>query len=84
MSVAKQVAGWIADTAFEAARALGDRLGAFHRKLTPREQKDQLEEWNRNHMPSLLTGECVVCGKPNAKDTDHCEGPVVGRKKYKP
>lgn len=84
MPIVKQIAGWLADAAFETARALGDKLGAFRRKLTPREQQDQLEEWNRNHMPSLITGACVVCDMPGAKDTEHCPGPVLGRKKRKP
>lgn len=70
------IGDWIGDTIFNAGRAVLDKARAFGRKLTPVEQKDQLEEWNRNHMPALMTGVCVVCGLANSKDTEHCPGPM--------
>jgi hypothetical protein len=66
---------WIADQLFEAGRGLVDRLGAFGRTRTKKQQREELEEWNRTHVP-LTDGKCAVCGKPNALDTEHCGGPT--------
>lgn len=66
---------WIGETLFNAGKAVLDRAKAFGRRLSPEQQREQLEDWNRNHMPSLTTGTCIVCGVKDARDTEHCPGP---------
>lgn len=70
-----KISDWIGDALFDAAQRIVGKLGAFGRKLTPTQQRDQLERWQLNHIPLLATGACVTCGKPNALDTEHCPGP---------
>lgn len=66
---------WIGGAIFEAGREIAARVKAFGRKRTPEADRRDLEVWNRNHLPNLTTGVCLVCGTPDAKDTEHCPGP---------
>ncbi len=73
---------WLAGLVFDGGRELVAKAQRFGRKLTPAQQRAQLEHWDRNHMPlRFTTGECAVCGKPRATDVEHCPGPV---KRWRP
>lgn len=72
------IAEWLGGVAVGVAREVSAQIRQFTRKLTPGEQRAQLEDWNRNHVPSTSSpmGECLVCGRPRALDTAHCPGPL--------
>lgn len=69
---------WIGGLVFDGARELVARAQRFSRTRSKAQQKAELEQWNRNHIPLGfdVLGACAVCGKPRAIDVEHCPGPV--------
>jgi hypothetical protein len=76
--MSKSIGQWLGERLFAGARAVATQLGRFTRTRTPAQQKAENESWERNHMPRYAqpAGECAVCGKPRAVDTEHCSGPM--------
>lgn len=73
----KTIGEWIGGVVFDAAKAALDKLEAFGRTKTPTQQKDDLEVWNHVHVPlHTAPNPCAVCGKPRARDVEHCPGPM--------
>lgn len=74
---------WVVDKLFEGGRELVKKAQRFSRTRTPEQQREELEAWDRNHMPirGKVHFPCAVCGKPRAADYEHCPGPT---KPWKP
>lgn len=74
MSIGK----WLGETLFGAGRELVNKLQRFQRTRSKEQQRAELEQWDRNHIPAHFDplGACVVCDRPRAVDTEHCPGPV--------
>lgn len=77
MATDKSLGELLGELVFEVGQVVVSKVQEFRRQRTPTQQKDQLEQWRRNHIPLTLTknGECSVCRRPRAKDTELCPGP---------
>lgn len=73
----KTLTQMLGELVFEVGQVVVSKVQEFKRQRTPAQQMDQLEQWRRNHIPLTLTknGECSVCKKPRARDTELCSGP---------
>lgn len=76
----ESVAEILADAGF---RLLGKAITAarkFSRKKTEREQKQEVADWGKNHIPIGETARCAVCHQEWTTLSEKCPGPPASQK----